>query len=279
MVSLGINYFRRRRDEFGGVLWQLQPRQMREDERKEYGIQPGQLAAICKGIKRTDMQDLLRQGFKTNDVWDMAGATGIGTAGQGEYAKNGRPPIWTAFKRAEIDLYRQLFPMLSRVPEAVNVAPSSPRITSLDNVDINELLFGDTPKQPEVDYDAPIPGEYTEIIQVEEEPFDWRKSALEADSLDALAYALYQIYPSEAIFKNATAVKNFVLFVAGSPDNVRNADMLDAAAEYVLLLEDGIIKRDAADSAKSHYNNPPPPEQIAMFDDKPITPNGYDQED
>jgi hypothetical protein len=110
-VALGINYYRRKAEEWGGVLWLIQPRQMRQQEREEYGIPEGHLAGIARAVKVEDMEKYLGMGLTPNDVWDMASRTGIGTASQGEYAKKGRPPVWTAFKRAEVDLYRQLFPV------------------------------------------------------------------------------------------------------------------------------------------------------------------------
>lgn len=116
--QLGVNYYRRKAEEAGGLLFKIQPRQMRENERKEYGVSQGQLAAICQGVRVRDMEKYIALGFKPNDIWEMAGAVGIGVAGVNE-AKHGRPPIWTAFKRAEVDLYRRLFPtMLHQVAQA-----------------------------------------------------------------------------------------------------------------------------------------------------------------
>lgn len=109
--QLGINFYRRKADERGGVLWEIQPRQMRDDERAEYGVPQGQIAAICKAAKRADMEKYIGLGFKANQIWDMVGRAGIGTAGQGE-GKAGRTAVWTALKRCEVDLYRALFPAL-----------------------------------------------------------------------------------------------------------------------------------------------------------------------
>lgn len=109
--QLGVNYYRRKALEQGGLLWRDQPRQMTDKERDLYGVFPGQLAAICVGIRAEDMVKFIRLDFPANDVWDMLQSTGIGVAGVKE-AKHGRPAIWTAFKRAEVDLQRQLFPTI-----------------------------------------------------------------------------------------------------------------------------------------------------------------------
>ena len=109
-MSLGVNYWRRKAQEWGGILWQCQPRAMRPDEAKEYGIPQGITASICRGVRADDMLRFRAAGFATNEIWAMCGATGVGTVGANEYAKQGRPLIWTANKRAETDLLRQLFP-------------------------------------------------------------------------------------------------------------------------------------------------------------------------
>jgi hypothetical protein len=146
--ALGINYFRRRAQELGGILWKVQPRQMRDDERLAYGIGQGQIAALCRAVRASDMEKYLRLGFTANQIWEMVGAAGIGVCGPQE-SKNGRPAVWTALKRAETDIYRQLFPfMWNQVEEAAaaDVVASEPRI--LEEVDVNELLFGDEGPDP-----------------------------------------------------------------------------------------------------------------------------------
>jgi hypothetical protein len=115
-IDLGINYFRRRSRELGGVLWRRKPGPMNDVERRDYMIEDGQLAAICEAVRRTDMKDLTSLGMTPNEVWSAAGELGVGTAGAKEYPKKGRPLFWTAQKRAEKDLYRKLFPNLERPP-------------------------------------------------------------------------------------------------------------------------------------------------------------------
>lgn len=109
-MSLGINYWRRKGREWGGYLYQQQPRPMTSKELADYGIPAGTMAAICKGVRTADMLQFKQMGFTTNEIWDMCGRTGLGTQGANEYSKSGRPNIWTSLKRAETDMLRQLFP-------------------------------------------------------------------------------------------------------------------------------------------------------------------------
>jgi hypothetical protein len=113
LFQLGVNYYRRQARKFGGVLWNISRRQMSEGERAEYGIPNGQIAAIAKGARASDIEKYMGMGFPANQIWEMVGFTGIGVCGSNE-AKNGRPPVWTALKRAEVDAYRGLFPELGR---------------------------------------------------------------------------------------------------------------------------------------------------------------------
>ena len=120
-MSLGINFWRRMAQDWGGVLYEVRPRLMRPDEAAEYGSPSGATAAICKGIRASDMIKWHGLGFTANQVWDMCGRTGVGTSTANEYAKKGRPPSWTALKRAETDMLRQLFPAaFGRVDREMN---------------------------------------------------------------------------------------------------------------------------------------------------------------
>ena len=109
-MSLGINFWRRKSEEWGGILYEVRPRLMRPEEAADYGVPSGTTAAICKGVRANDMIKYRGLGFTANEVWDMCGRTGVGTTTANEYAKMGRPPSWTALKRAETDMLRQLFP-------------------------------------------------------------------------------------------------------------------------------------------------------------------------
>jgi hypothetical protein len=175
--------------EEGGVLWQMQPRQMNDRERQEYGVTQGQLAAICKGIRIADMEKFIGLGFAANQIFDMLAATGIAVAGQNE-SKHGRPAVWTALKRAEVDLYKQLFPtMMKRVSEAqlktpdVVVDSSGPEWSGMEQHDqdfdpkkANEELFGPA-------HETAVDGQYEEIepaVNGQEEPQPERQPEQEA---------------------------------------------------------------------------------------------------
>jgi hypothetical protein len=189
--ALGINYFRRKAQELGGVLWRIQPRQMNDREREQYGVVAGQLAAICSAVRAEDMIKYTGMGFAPNQVWDMLASTGTAVAQANEYAKRGRSPIWTVLKRAEIDLYRQLFPvMMQRAAEAAAGA-AAPVIVEGEREaiaagrdfggveQINGDLFGDDGPEPEPPTEEPAQGEPAggaidvEFETVEPEPPAW----------------------------------------------------------------------------------------------------------
>ncbi len=160
--QLGINYYRRKAQEQGGVLWAVQPRQMNDPERKDYGIPAGQLAAICRGIRASEMEKWLRFDIPANQIWDMASAAGVGVSGINE-AKHGRPAIWTALKRAEVDVYRALFPtMMYQVAEA----QVKTDIEVVDNPDPGPSWD----ELAEFEQEAAVDQETGEIIEGEIEP-------------------------------------------------------------------------------------------------------------
>lgn len=111
-VVPGINYWQRRGDQKGGVLWDIEPRPMSEAERDLYQIDKTFHAAICRGIRMADVIELRGIGLSLDLIVRMRGVTGIGVAGRNEYAKNGRPPIWTAIKRAKTDFFKAAFPFI-----------------------------------------------------------------------------------------------------------------------------------------------------------------------
>ena len=209
-MSLGVNYWRRKAQEWGGILWQCQPRAMRPDEAKEYGIPQGITASICWGVRAEDMLRFRAAGFATNEIWDMCGATGVGTVGANEYAKQGRPLIWTANKRAETDLLRQLFPaqfsqisgQLAQAP--VTVLPieedepdpelEQPRRYTL--ADANRDLFG-----TDEDEDGQIvQGEVVNVTPPAAQPaapdiqYDARRAYEDGTPVDARAVEAYDAY-------------------------------------------------------------------------------------
>lgn len=112
MVQAGINYWRRRGDQKGGIIWDIQARRMTEDENVNYGIEQGQYGAICRGTKLSDIQELRKLGFSINQIIASKSMTGIGICAKGERAKAGRPVIWTALKRCETDFLKRAFPYI-----------------------------------------------------------------------------------------------------------------------------------------------------------------------
>lgn len=158
-MSLGINYWRRKAEEWGGVLYAISPRLMRPDEAATYGIAGGIIAAICRGVRTDDMIRFKRLGFGAVDIYDMCGRVGIGIVNAGETAKSGRPLSWTALKRAETDMLRQLFPVQFGEVERHGALDDAPVVVSADDepgagvaqrshvpytlADANRDLFGD----------------------------------------------------------------------------------------------------------------------------------------
>lgn len=126
-MSLGINYWRRKSQEWGGVLYQTEPRPMTPQEATLYNIPQGVTGAICKGARAADVIKYRQLGFSAAEIWSMCGRVGLGTQQQNEYAKQGRPSVWTAMKRAETDMLRQLFPAefgnIDRQTLAANATP------------------------------------------------------------------------------------------------------------------------------------------------------------
>lgn len=116
-VSPGINYWRRRAQTYGGIWWVDRPRPMTELERREYYIPDGELAAICIGMSMQEIQPLLDRNVSIKDIAKAKAIIGVGTVttsktqyGAYKEQKSGRPLIWTAVKRAETDILKQLFP-------------------------------------------------------------------------------------------------------------------------------------------------------------------------
>lgn len=158
-MSLGINYWRRKSREWGGVLFEVQPRPMRANEMADYGVAPGTIAAICKGVRADDMIRFKQMGFTTNEVWTMCGATGIGTQGPNEYAKSGRPNVWTSLKRAETDMLRQLFPAEFGQTEQQIITSDAPTMPIVDGEIIEEDETTYTLEDANNDLFGPMPGD------------------------------------------------------------------------------------------------------------------------
>lgn len=131
-VTLGVNYYRRRANELGGVYWVDEPRLMTEEERAARAITGNDYAALARAARRDDVDQFvarmmeLARGSSFKDVFaaalQMHTRTGVGSCRRDSYAKKNRPPAWTALKGAEIDLFRQLFPNLEQKPEPEQMA-------------------------------------------------------------------------------------------------------------------------------------------------------------
>lgn len=271
--QLGINFYRRKADEQGGVLWAIQPRQMRDDERAEYGVPQGQIAAICKAVRRQDMEKYVGMGFKPNQIWDMVGRVGIGTAG-GNEGKAGRTAVWTALKRSEVDLYRSLYPALMQGIEdaqrggdvTISKGPDWNEITSEEIDDMFsystsatapatavEYIDLDTGEIEEADYEEIdlVPDDEPTIDGTERDPKFWLGQATEATSLDALAQALYKLHEPSGVFKDAPEAKGLVIRICGK--DARNEHVIPSIGKYVQSVADGTAKGTAVKAAENHY--------------------------
>lgn len=139
-IQIGVNYYRRRaRESAGGIVWQVRPQPMDETQKQAYGVKAGDLGAYCVGARADDLEKWLRLGIPVTAVWDMISATGIGVSGANEYAKAGRPSIWTAIKRAEVDIIRQLVPELAHLPTGRAPSANADALLTEDNGVIYEV--------------------------------------------------------------------------------------------------------------------------------------------
>lgn len=270
--GLGINYFRRKTQELGGVLWEIPPRQMNAKERDEYNIPKDVTAAICRGVRVEDMLKFRTAGFTTNEIWKMCAMTGMGTIGQNEYAKKGRPSIWSALKRAEVDLYRQLFPVMMQkvATSTVQVEEVAPAVegkpaVSLD--DINHDLYGESTLWEEGVFEAgeeseAVEGEFEEETAVNPEtgeitpaadlvPMDWVGQAENAKDLDVFVSAAYQLL--KQVFTDAPGVRRAYGQVCGDfkPENNRIA--LAAMGKLAQAIGDGVEQKAAVKLATAHF--------------------------
>lgn len=272
--SLGINYFRRKTQELGGVLWYIQPRQMNAKERDEYSIPKDITAAICKAVRAEDMLKYKAAGFTTNEVWNMCAASGISTVGQNEYSKKGRPAVWSALKRAEVDLYRQLFPIMMRQltaatekVKAVVTVEGGPR-QSLE--EINRDLFGDNPpplweEQEFAAGEEILEGEFEEATPaqtvdpvtgeinpaVDFVPMDWMVLVSNAQDVDVWAAAVYQL--TSQVTEDANQVKRGYARMFGEFDPVNNLITWEVFKGYVSAVADGAKKSEAFTAAKVKF--------------------------
>lgn len=271
-VEAGINYWQRRGDQKGGVLWDIEPRPMSLSERETYEIQPTFYAAICRGIRIMDIPMLQQMGIPINQIMKMKGVVGIGVAAKTEYAKSGRPPVWTAIKRAKTDFLKMAFPFIPGEiiepgagmirneqgqiqPDYTNPhwgndlgwdaqdEPDEPSafiqyMTELPPDEVNEMLFGeDTNRKP-----APVIIE----AQVEEEtedapPPDDEVVILETAAADFFDAVTELVSRYDNVFATQAAAKKLG-FKAVPKDAKARLNMYQAIKAHA-------VKRDAEEAA------------------------------
>ena len=298
--GLGINYFRRKTQELGGVLWEVPPRQMNAKERDEYSIPKDITAAICKGVRGEDMLKYRAAGFTTNEIWKMCAMTGIATVGQNEYSKKGRPSVWSALKRCEVDLYRQLFPvMMQKVTtgavEAEKVAPVVEGKPAVSLDDINHDLYGESTLWEEDVFEAgedteAVEGEFEEETAVNPEtgeitpavdlvPMDWIVQISHAPDIDVWAAAVYQL--TKEVTTDAPQVRKGYEYLFGQFDPANNLITWDVFKWYAAAVADGAKKSEAAKVAKAKFQEKlttqPEPEPPAGDDWLPQVDNYQEQ--
>ena len=136
VVMLGIAFWRRKAREVDALVWfvdtgdhnqerrSYEPRLMLDEERTAYGVQPGDVAALCKAYRMSEYMKLLEAGIPWAVAQLMITRSGIGVVKRTEmFAKkdtryrkagdpidppHGRTWAWVACKRAEQDVYRAL---------------------------------------------------------------------------------------------------------------------------------------------------------------------------
>lgn len=123
-LDFGIGFWRSQAEMEGGVLKVFRPRPMTDDEREYYGILDAQFASICAGVLKRAAFDLMRElrnefgiEMSLREAKEELACVGVGTVNPNEYAKKGKPQQWTADKRAEKDMLRQLVPLMNRAKQ------------------------------------------------------------------------------------------------------------------------------------------------------------------
>ena len=144
-IDLGINFFRRRANELGGIYWVDDPRVMTDAEREQYGVADQDIGAIAKGCRMEKIREVMNMGMP----WDAAikGLTrvGVGTVNNNSRPKQGRPVSWTAIKGAEKDLCRALFPNFEQPPapehwlEVVPNGDGNPDLSPIESEHLAEM--------------------------------------------------------------------------------------------------------------------------------------------
>jgi len=152
VVMLGIGYDRRRaREVAGGIQYVpgFDPRPMNEQERLDYQIAHGVVASICRAYRNDDFEanrwmlgePIAAEGklFNLTHLWDMISVTSHAICGPSEYAKKGRTKQWTANKRAEASIIRQLIPTLEQPNPEARLAAARQNVADLDRMIPTEM--------------------------------------------------------------------------------------------------------------------------------------------
>ena len=207
--DFGIGFWRSQVEMEGGILWIFRPRPMTEDEREYYGVIENQTASICSAALKRDLFGLMREArefgidMSLRDAKEEIGRIGSAIVDNSEYKKKGRTHQWTADKRAEKDLLRQLVPLMNRarqnavdgtqvqggldwsvgeyahlqngeqLPDDYNIQDANGDLYDDEppvdvDVETGEIVEADreTPDdEPPADYEAPLPDDEQTIVE------------------------------------------------------------------------------------------------------------------
>ena len=186
-IIVGINYFRRKAEEMGGIIWDYEPRPMSQSELNIYAVQGDKPAIfmICRACKRDDYFLGLKAGMSDQKAFQRFGRIGEGKVYLHEKPKNGRSHAWSASKRAEVDALRKLFPNLMKDTAGVDVdvtgeMPEYDDDIEYTTVHANSDFFGDDPEPAGAAEDSPdwdgmeshdvVDGDFEEEVPWEDEP-------------------------------------------------------------------------------------------------------------
>lgn len=291
-VIIGINYWERRGDQKGGVYWDIESRPMTEQEREMYGIPKTQLAAICRGVPMNSIREMRAIGFNMTQAIKAGAVTGIGVVNSTEYAKNGRPLVWTAIKRAKSDFYKSAFPYIpgERLTAGAGLRQTErgyepnfndpmweqelgwqardesehEPMTGEEIGDMNDELFGNPPaRQAGPDWgvsdDGVIEGDFEpdteEETAVTEAGEDWYTSLLKAKTIDEWAFRAYQTTEGKLMFTGAPGAKKWYKTVIGDWNKDALPASLKAFKKYADAKADGASQADALSAATKTYQD------------------------
>jgi hypothetical protein len=286
-IQLGIGFLRGEVEKVGGLLWAERPRPMSPEERKKYNIPDGIAAAYCRAALGKAVFDLMRKArefgitLSLKEAKEEVAAEGIGTAGQNDYAKAGRPHIWTATERAERDLIRHLVPILKEARERmitgefvkggpdwtpgefVRSHDAEPLPAGYDYRQANADLFGD--EEPDAkkgvtyiidEISGRMLGEKIDedtafFYDDQPEQHNWHEAADTAETLDGWAFAVYQL--TDTIYRDAGQVRAGYLKIIGEYDPMHNQEAREVFEWYTQAIADSKDKRGPLEIARHKY--------------------------